>query len=64
MFKTFKKIDIYTKGNVSNCHYVKFKTTWVYECSTNTSKTCKDAKYNFCKRHYLDISQVKANFSK
>ncbi len=55
-FPTFKKIDIYLR---------KFQTKfWKYECSTNASKTCKEAKEKFCKKHGLDETQVKANFSK
>lgn len=56
-FKTYrKKIDIYLR---------KFGTNfWAYECSTMASKTCKEAKAYFCKRHGLDETQVKASFSK
>lgn len=50
-----KKIDIYLR---------KFGTNiWQYECSTNFYKTCKEAKQSFCKRHGLDETQVKCNFS-
>ena len=52
-----KKIDIYTKGKgVLN--------QWQYECSTQASKTCKEAKAKFCTIHSLDSTQVKCNFSK
>jgi len=51
-----KKIDIFLKN---------LKGFWKYECSTNSSKNCKDAKRKFLlKENYLDISQVKANFNK
>lgn len=51
----YKKIDIYLR---------KFGTNfWQYECSTNFYKTCKEAKQSFCKRHGLDETQVKCNFS-
>ena len=51
-----KKIDIFTRGLNGN---------WVYECSCNWYKTCKQAKQSFMKKHYyLDASQVKASFSK
>lgn len=50
-----KKIDIYLKN---------LKGFYQYECSTNWSKTCKEAKNKFLNKHnYLDASQVKANFS-
>lgn len=52
-----RKINIYLLN--------KGQKLWVYECSTNWSKTCKDAKENFLKRHeYLAREQVKASFSK
>jgi len=52
----YKKIDIYLKN---------LKGFYQYECSTNWSKTCKEAKNRFLNKHnYLDASQVKANFSK
>ena len=52
MYKeTNKKIDIFVNG--------------IYKCSTNWSKTCKEAKHKFLlKENYLDISQVKALFAK
>lgn len=52
----YKKIDIYLR-NLSNGY-------WQYECSTNASKTCKQAKHNFCVKYCLDSSQVKCNFAK
>jgi hypothetical protein len=52
----YKKIDIYLKN---------LKGFYQYECSTNLSKTCKEAKKRFLlKENYLDKSQVKANFSR
>ena len=52
----YKKIDIYLKN---------LRGFWQYECSTNWSKTCKEAKYKFLlKENYLDNSQVKAIFAK
>jgi hypothetical protein len=52
----YKKIDIYLKN---------LRGFYQYECSTNWSKTCKEAKTNFLRIHnYLDKTQVKANFSK
>ena len=50
-----RKIDIYLRPFQSN--------TWIYECSTTTSKTLKDAKLKFCKLHGLDLSQVKVAFA-
>ena len=51
----YKKIDIYLKNR--NGFYT-------YECSTNWSSTCKEAKAGFLKKQsYLDQSQVRANFS-
>jgi len=51
-----KKIDIYLK----NC-----QGFYQYECSTNWSKTCKEAKRRFLLIHnYLSPEQVKANFAK
>jgi hypothetical protein len=53
--KTIRKIDIYLRP---------FQTRiWVYECSTTTSKTLKEAKARFCAMHGLDHSQVKVCFS-
>ena len=51
----YKKIDILTRGKGK-------LNQWQYECSTNMSKTCKEAKARFCTRHKLDPSQVKAIF--
>lgn len=50
-----KKIDIYLKA---------LNGTYQYECSTNASKTCKEAREKFCLRHGLDKGQVKCNFAK
>lgn len=50
----YKKIDIYLKN---------IKGVYTYECSTNMSKTCKEAKAKFLQKHnYLDAGQVKASF--
>jgi len=50
----YKKINIYLKTSKGN---------YVYECSTNQRKTCKEAKARFLAIHqYLDKSQVKASF--
>lgn len=55
-FKVYKKkIDIYLKS---------LNGYWKYECSTMASPSCKSALHNFCVRHGLDKSQVKARFSK
>jgi hypothetical protein len=52
----YRKIDIFLKN---------LNGTYVYECSTNWSKTCKEAKKAFLNKHnYLDDSQVKCNFAK
>lgn len=52
----YKKIDIYLKN---------LNGFYKYECSTTWSKTCKEAKANFLKKHnYLDNGQVKACFAK
>jgi len=52
----YKKIDVYLRN---------LKGFWQYECSTNYSKTCKEAKQKFLlKENYLDNSQVKAIFAK
>lgn len=61
--KTYKKIDIYTKGIKNTIGFITWGNTWQYECSTNWSKTCKEAKEAFCNRHGLDKTQVKAKFS-
>jgi hypothetical protein len=58
-----KKIDIYTRGLKNKIGFISFGH-WGYECSTNYSKTCKEAKAKFCNRYSLDNSQVKACFSK
>jgi hypothetical protein len=51
----YKKINIYLKNRNGN---------YAYECSTNMSKTCKEAKNKFLAVHnYLDITQVKASFN-
>ena len=51
-----KKINIYLKNP---------KGFYQYECSTNRSKTCKEAKEKFLNIHYyLDKNQIKACFSK
>ena len=45
------KIDIYVKG--------------VYVCSTNWSKTCKDAKLAYCHKHVeIDSNDVKCKKTK
>jgi len=52
----YRKIDIYLKT---------IRGFYQYECSTNWSKTCKEAKEKFLRKHYyLDKNQVKASFSK
>jgi len=52
----YKKIDIYLKDLNGN---------YAYECSTNSYKTCKQAKQSFLNKYdYLDDTQVKTNFSK
>lgn len=58
MFKVYaRKIEIYTKGKgVLN--------QWQYTCSTNASRTCKEAQEKFSLRYGIDKGQVKANFSK
>jgi hypothetical protein len=52
-----KKIDIYLKN---------LNGFYGYECSTNASKTCKEAKDRYLKGigRGLDSSQVKTRFSK
>jgi len=52
-----KKIDILTRGK-------GVLKEWQYECSTNGSHTCREAKKRFCIRYSLDKNQVKAVFSK
>lgn len=50
----YKKINIYLKN---------LRGVYTYECSTTWSKTCKEAKASFLKKHnYLDSSQVKASY--
>ena len=52
----YPKINIYLKNLRGN---------YTYECSTNMSKTCKEAKRKFLAIHnYLDATQVKASFAK
>ena len=52
----YKKIDIYLKN---------LKGFWQYECSTNWSKTCKEAKEKMLLKHnYLSKDQIKTCFSK
>ena len=51
-----RKIDIYLRT---------LKGSYVYECSTTWSKTCKAAKESFLRKYnYLDKDQVKCCFSK
>ena len=50
----YKKIDIYLKN---------LNGFWQYECSTNASVNCKQAKQSFMSRHYLDGGQVKASYA-
>jgi hypothetical protein len=51
-----RKIDIYLLNRTHKC--------WQYECSTTWSKTCRDAKASFLRRHdYLDAGQVRARFA-
>lgn len=50
-----KKIDIYL--------YSRTKKYWAYECSTNQSKSCKEAKNRFVSLHGLDSEQVRARFA-
>lgn len=57
-----RKIDIFTRGLKNKIGFVSFGH-WQYECSTNWSKTCKQAKEAFCNRHGLDKTQVKCLFS-
>ena len=54
--KTYKKIDIYLRSG-------QYK--YFYHCSTNASKTCKEAKNNFLisNPQYLP-HVVKTNFAK
>ena len=60
----YKKINIYTKGIKNRIGFITWGNTWQYECSTNWSKTCKEAKENFCLKYGLDNTQVKCLFSK
>lgn len=53
--KQHRKIDIYLRPFQSK--------VWVYECSTTWSKTLKEAKAMFCRKHGLDLTQVKVNFA-
>lgn len=62
-FKTYKKIDIFTRGLRNKVGFIKYGC-WVYECSTAASKTCKQAKQSFCAEYGLDSTQVKCNFAK
>ena len=58
MFKVYrKKIEIFTKGK-------GVLSQWQYTCSTNASRTCKEAQEKFSLRYGIDKGQVKANFSK
>jgi hypothetical protein len=58
MFKVYaRKIEIYTKGK-------GILNQWQYECSTNASWICKEAREKFSLRYGIDPSQVKANFAK
>jgi len=51
-----RKIDIYLLNRSHKC--------WQYECTTTWSKTCRDAKASFLRRHdYLDAGQVRARFA-
>lgn len=59
-----EKIDIYTRGIKKSKGFISWGN-WVYECSTNYSKTCKEAKERFLrKENYLSSEQVKAVFAK
>lgn len=55
--KLYPKIHIHVKGTASN--------EWFYACSTNWSKTCRDAKSNYLK-HFptLTADRIKANWAK
>lgn len=50
----YKKIDIYVNKGKG----------FEYVCSTNRFKTCKDAKFDYCNRNRLSLTEVKTNFSK
>jgi hypothetical protein len=56
--KLYKKIDIYI--------FSETKNQFVYLCSTNRSKTCRDAKTNFLKTEngkLLTPEKIKAYFA-
>lgn len=55
--KLYRKIDIFIKGDI------KGDLFWAYTCSTNQSKTCKEAKDKFCKIHKIKPESVKASFA-
>lgn len=58
MFKVYKrKIEIFTRGKGT-------VDQWQYECSTNASRTCKEAREKFSLQYRIDRNQVKANFAK
>jgi hypothetical protein len=51
-----RKIDIYLLNRT--------RGVWQYECSTTWSRTCREAKAAFLRRHdYLDAGQVRARFA-
>lgn len=48
-FKTYKKIDLYSKGT--------------YLCSSKAYRTCREFKERYAKLHDLDPKELKAYFS-
>lgn len=51
----YKKIDIYIKTDSNK---------WIYHCSTNMAKTCKEAVARFKEVYNFPYTNVKANFTK
>ena len=55
--KIYKKIHIHVKRSIDK--------EWIYACSTNWSKTCKEAKaFYLLKFPQLSTNQVKTNYAK
>lgn len=57
--KTFKKIDLYIKREMQDG-----TRAFKYVCSTNQSKTCKEAKRKFCEEYGFLEENAKAKFAK
>jgi len=51
-------------NNSTGCYKIDIFVCGVYFCSTDQSKTCKEAKEKFLKKHLEFLGVVKCNFAK